>query len=90
VLQRREARLAHDALQHHAARDHGGGLLRFQRVFAERPEALVQRGGEVLAAEIVRIGLAGRAQRLQLLAAFVDELVVLVLQTKPPASGWLR
>jgi hypothetical protein len=52
--------------------------------------ALVQVGGEVLAPEIIGIGLAGRAQGLQLVAAFVDELVVFVFQARPPASGWLR
>jgi hypothetical protein len=50
----------------------------------------MQIGSEVLAAKIVRIGLPGRAQRLKLLAAFVDQLVLFVLQVKPPASGWLR
>jgi hypothetical protein len=44
----------------------------------------VQISREVLAPEIVRIGLPARAQRLELLAALVDELVVFVLQPRLP------
>jgi hypothetical protein len=50
----------------------------------------VQLGGEILAPEIVGIGLPGGTQGLELLAALVDQFVLFVLQAKPPASGLLR
>jgi len=52
-------------------------------LLAERAIALVQRGGEVLAPEVVRIGQAGGAQRLQLLPAFLDQLVLFLFQVRP-------
>jgi hypothetical protein len=90
VLQRGEARLAHDALQHHAAGDHRRGLLLLELLLAGRAEALVQFGREILAPEIVRIGLARRAQRFQLLAALLNQLVLFLFQVRPPVSGWPR
>jgi hypothetical protein len=64
--------------------------LRLDLFFAQRRKALVQRRGQIAAAEIVRIRLAGGAQRLQLLAPLLDQLVVFLFQVRPLASGSLR
>ncbi len=76
ILDRGEAGLAHDALEHDAAgnRDRDGGTLKFfLGLFAVE---LVKPGGEVLAAKIVGVGLAAVAPGLQLFAALGDDVVV--------------
>jgi hypothetical protein len=45
----------------------------------------MQRGSQILAPEVVRVGFARGAQRLQLLAALFDQLVVFRLQSNPRA-----
>src|ERR1051325_9851592 len=74
VLQRREARLAHDALQQHAPGNAGRRLQRLELLLLFFAEPSVEIGREVLAPEVVREGVAFRAQRLQLLAPFFGEL----------------
>jgi hypothetical protein len=76
VLQPREARLAHDPLRHHAPGDGHRDRLALQRLLVERPEGQVQVARLRIAAEIVRIGLARRALRLQLAAALRDQGVL--------------
>jgi hypothetical protein len=81
VLQRREAGLAHHALEHHAAGDADHDGLRFQRLCVGFAVGRDQRRSAVRGLEVVREGdlLATglrRAQRLQFLATLGDELVV--------------
>ena len=96
VLQRGEARLAHDALQHHPARyGHREGL-RLQRFVGLSVMNLVQRTCKRIAAKVVRIRLTALAQRPQLRAPLGDDLVLVVdrrlrvarvVHFTPPASG---
>jgi hypothetical protein len=74
-----EARLAHDALEHHAAADvhaHGIGL---QRLVVELAVRAQQFGRERVAAKIVGKRLALVTQRGELHAALGDELVLIYL-----------
>ncbi len=79
VLERRERGLAHDALQHHAAGHGGLRLLALELGLVLAAMEVVQLGGEVLAAEIVGIGVAGLAQLRELRSPLGEDLV-LVLQ----------
>ncbi len=76
VLQRREAGLAHHALEHHPAGDDGLHAQRFQFLVRHLAVLVVQVGRAVLGLEIVREGDAGGAQGLQLLAPLGHQLVV--------------
>ena len=76
VLQRREARLAHHALQHHPAGDRDGDAERFELLVGLAVVARVQVGRERVAAEVVRERLSLRAQRGELRAALGDDLVL--------------
>ncbi len=58
VLQGRERDLAHDPFQHHPAGDRGGHLVLLELLLRLRGVDLCQVGGEFLAAEVVRIGVA--------------------------------
>ena len=76
VLQGREARLAHDALEHQAAGDRDGDALRLERLVVEVAVLARQLGGAVLRLEVVREGDAAGADRGELVAALGDERVV--------------
>ena len=76
VLQRREARLAHDALEHQAAGDRDRDRLRLERLVVEVAVLARQLGGAVLRLEVVRKGDAARADRGELLAALGDQRVL--------------
>jgi hypothetical protein len=76
VLQRREAGLAHDALEHQAA---GGGhrdRLRLEGVVVEVAVLASELGGAVPGLEVVREGDAAGAEGGELFAALGDEGVV--------------
>jgi hypothetical protein len=84
VLQRREAGLAHHALEHHAAGDPGDRALGHQLLRVLGAVGGMQLVGVRVGLEVVREGdalaLALRlAQGLELLAAFGDQLVVVGL-----------
>jgi hypothetical protein len=75
-LQRREARLAHHPLEHHAAGDRNGDRLRLQFFVGHVGIALLQVGGVMAGLEVV--GKGGPPQRpllRELLAALFDQLV---------------
>ena len=76
VLQRRKTRLAHHALEHHAAGHRHLHRLRLQLLMRHLPVTVVQVGRVVGGLEVVGEGHALGAQRGQLLAALGDELVV--------------
>ncbi|SAK91568.1 hypothetical protein AWB82_06493 [Caballeronia glebae] len=76
VLNRREARLAHHALEHHPAGDSDGQGIGFERLFIRFGVVALERGGLMRRAEIVRIGDALLAQRTQFVASLGDDLVL--------------
>ncbi len=78
VLQGGEARLAHDALEHHPPGDRDRHLLRLQRLVLEVAVAAGELEGPVARFEVVREGDAAGADRRELGAAFGDEGVVVV------------
>ncbi|ABA50357.1 Hypothetical protein BURPS1710b_2724 [Burkholderia pseudomallei 1710b] len=75
VLHRREARLAHHALEHHPAGDRDVERLRVERFLVGVRVFGLQTGRVVRRLEVVRIGDALVAQRAQLVAALRDDLV---------------
>ncbi len=79
VLQRGEAGLAHDALEHHAAGDLDFDRQAFQFFGGFLAVAFVQLGGGVLALEIVREGLARLAPFGELGTALGDDVVFVLL-----------
>src|SRR6266852_7670545 len=80
VLHGRETRLAHEALEHHAAGDGCFHGLRLDLLVGFPAPGLVQVGCEVLAAEVVREGGAALSQFGELRAPLRDELVFVLLQ----------
>ena len=78
VLQRGKARLAHHALQHHAP-GHGNMYLRGFQFFMRPPaEFVMQIARQMLALEVVRESDACLTYRIELAAAFRDDLVVVL------------
>ena len=94
VLDGRETRLAHDALQHDPACDLDGHGMEIERVAVDRLVFFNEFGCKVLAPEVVGIGDALLPQRLQLRAALFYDRVGVVHQHPAliefPASGWRR
>ena len=78
VLQRGEARLAHHALQQHAARDAHRDALGLELLVGLAAVARVEVARERVAAEIVGIRLAGGAQCRELVTALGDDLVLVL------------
>ena len=76
VLHGRKTRLAHHALQHHAAGDGHLQPKRFELLVGLCIMLRVQIRGKRIAPEIVRVGVAPRAQFSELAAALVDDLVL--------------
>src|SRR2546422_11080583 len=76
VLQRGKGHFAHRALEHHAAGDRGSHGTLFQRLSRFFCMRFIQFGSQIPPAEIVGVGDSRGAQRLQLLRALVDQLVV--------------
>ena len=80
VLQRAEARLAHHALEHHAAGHADPDGLRLQHLVGHLAVLGLQRHGAVLRLEIVgERHRVGSPQRGQFFAALGDQLVVVCL-----------
>jgi hypothetical protein len=76
ILQRREARLAHHALEHQATGDRDGDRLRLERGVVEMAVAARELAGAVLGLEVVRERDAAGADRGELVAPLGDERVV--------------
>ena len=79
VLHGREARLAHHALEHHAAGDGDFERIRFERFLVGVLVLRLQIVGVVRGTEIVRVGDALFTQLAQLFAALGHDLVVVHL-----------
>src|SRR6266513_4619030 len=79
VLDRGEARLAHDALEHHAAGNRDNELLALDFLVRFCVPCLVQVGREMLAREIVGEGGAALSQLGELGAPLRDDLVLVVV-----------
>ena len=75
VLQRGEARLAHDALEHHTAGDCNSDGRRLERFVGLPVVRLVQRSRERVATEVVRVRRPALAHQAQLRTALRDDLV---------------
>ena len=78
VLQRGEARLAHDALEHHTAGDGNGDGRRLERVIGLAVVGLVQCAGERVATEVVRIRRPALPHQAQLCTALRDDLIFIL------------
>ena len=96
VLQRGKARLAHHPLEQHSPRNCDGYRLLIELLVRFLVVRIMQLAGERIAVKIVRIGVAARAQRIELAAPLGDDLVLvrrrarrvaLVAHLTPPASG---
>ncbi len=103
VLQRREARFAHHALEQHAAGDGDHDVRGFEFLVVLAVVRRVEVSRERVATKIVRVGRPTRAQRGELGATLGDDLVVVdrslrqpgalllsLAMLTPPASGWRR
>ena len=100
VLERREAGLAHDALEHQPAGQRHGDAQRLERLVGQVAVPARQLGGAVARLEVVREGGAAGANRGELGAAFGDEGVVfggwagqgafVVHPRLLPSSSWFR
>ena len=88
VLDRREARLAHHALEHHAAGQHDLDVRLRERLAVEVAVAGRQVAGDVLADEVVREGGAVGAQRGELGAPLRDDLVLVGRAGGRGGGGW--
>ena len=75
VLQRREACLAHHALEQHASGDRDDDVRGFELLVGFRVVRDVELASERVAAKVVRIGLAPRTQGCEFAAALGDNLV---------------
>ena len=76
VLERREARLAHDALEHQPPRHGHGDPLRLEGLVVEMAVLARELGGAVLRLEVVGKGDAAGADRGELLAALGKQRVL--------------
>ena len=76
VLELGEGCLAHDALEHHAARDAHPDRIRGEPLVGALAAGRVQVGCERIAPEVIREGDAGRAQARELRAALGDQCIV--------------
>ena len=80
ILQRREARLAHHALEHHAPGDRDLNRLRLEYLAGELSVGRMQIGREMLAPEVVRKGDARLSQLGELCASLRDDLVLVLMR----------
>ncbi len=95
ILQFDEARLAHDALGHHAARYGYLDMFFFQRFLVMGSESLMQLRRGRIAAKIVRKRITLLSESIEFRATFRDQLVLVLFllvchASRVPVSGWLR